>query len=86
MKLIEADVLLEKMKHRRDYVGRPSDPVCLIEDAPIIDAKPVRHGRWIKMTEAPEWDQKRCSVCGDISCCQRNYCPNCGAKMDIEDN
>ena len=35
------DALLEKMNHRRDYVGRPSDPVCLVEDAPTIDAVPV---------------------------------------------
>jgi len=34
MRLIDADKLLEQMEHRRDYVGRPSDPVCLIEDAP----------------------------------------------------
>ena len=29
------------MKHRKDYVGRPSDAVCLVEDAPTIDAIPV---------------------------------------------
>ena len=37
MRLIDADILLEQMKHRRDYVGRPSDPVCLVEDAPTVD-------------------------------------------------
>jgi hypothetical protein len=36
MRLIDADKLLEKMEHRRDYVGRLSDPVCLIEDAPTV--------------------------------------------------
>lgn len=62
---------------------------CAMEEAkdvlltlPAVDAEPVRHGRWLRMDEAPEWDQRRCSECGDISCCQRNYCPNCGAKMD----
>ena len=86
MRLIDGDALLEKMKRRREYVGRPSDPVCLVEDAPTIDAVPVVHGRWIKLAEASEWDQKRCSVCGDVACCQGNYCMNCGAKMDGGDN
>lgn len=44
----------------------------------------MRHGRWEPYKRAPEWDQKQCSVCGDISCCQGNFCPNCGAKMDGE--
>ena len=54
-----------------------------IDQLPAVDAAPPAvHGRWIKLAEAPEWDQRRCTVCGDVSCCQRNYCPNCGAKMD----
>ena len=41
MRLIDADPLLEQMKRRKDYIGRPSDPVCLVEDAPTVDAVPV---------------------------------------------
>lgn len=41
MRLIDADALLEQMKHRKEYVGRPSDPVCLVEDAPTIPAVPL---------------------------------------------
>ena len=37
MRLIDADALLEQMRRRKDYVGRPSDPVCLVEDAPTFD-------------------------------------------------
>ena len=44
MRLIDGDALLEQMKHRRDYVGRPSDPVCLVEDAPTI-------GCWISVKD-----------------------------------
>ena len=36
MRLIDGDALLEKMMHRHEYVGRPSDPECLIEDAPTM--------------------------------------------------
>ncbi len=35
-RLIDGDALLEQMKHRKEYVGRPSDPVCLVEDAPTV--------------------------------------------------
>lgn len=61
----------------------------LINEPPAADVEPVRHGRW---------ENKRglysCSECGmtcpydvqaDVieywSC---NYCPNCGAKMDLK--
>lgn len=48
----------------------------LIEDAPTVD--PVKHGHWINGNWAI-----RCSVCGyDMPWAVRNYCPNCGAKMD----
>lgn len=51
-KYVDADVLLEQMKLRRFFVGRASDPICIIEDAPAADAEPVRHGHWVyKMRE-----------------------------------
>ena len=64
-----------------------------IENAPTIEAVEVVHGRWINAQIAAndpfgyythEVDVFTCSVCGvqfDVSEC-RNYCPNCGAKMD----
>ena len=38
-----------------------------------------RHGRWIEVTKNIAW---KCSECSELSCCEPNYCPNCGAKMD----
>ena len=55
-----------------------------ITELPAVDAAPVVHARWIDIPDKPYWDQKMCSVCGDYFCCQNNYCPNCGAKMDEE--
>ena len=86
MRLIDADAL------KREITDSGEDSTIAnyvrhvlretLDNVPTINAVPVRHGRWLRMDEAPEWDQRRCSECGDISCCQRNYCPNCGAKMD----
>ncbi len=47
---------------------------------------PVMHGRWITSSERP--DKLICSVCNcgfdTWKYDQHNYCPNCGAKMDLE--
>ena len=54
---------------------------------PAADVAPVRHGRWGTHSDRP--DSLICSVCN----CgfdmwkhdPHNYCPNCGAKMDMRD-
>lgn len=56
-----------------------------ISSLPIVDAVPVRHGKWIKISPANIFE---CSKCGknvmtnDIS--EYNFCHGCGAKMDGE--
>lgn len=58
-----------------------------IDDAPGVEAEPVRHGRWIHRMHrifGNTYDYE-CSVCGcDYALAEYNYCPNCGAKMDAE--
>ena len=59
----------------------------IITDLPTADVAPVRHGRW-------ENGNPICPVCGgdkfkdldaDIwSDWKPAFCPNCGAKMDLE--
>lgn len=51
------------------------------EDAPTIDAEPVKHGRWVE-TDRDDPCYYACSLCGKRSDFEENYCPNCGAKMD----
>ena len=55
----------------------------IVSRTPASDVAPVQHGRWIDARE----------YCGDYMCsnCEAlygtnkfNYCPNCGAKMDLE--
>lgn len=68
----------------------------LIMRQKAVDAAPVVHGRWVKMTGMmpPEYHgHYECSECqwhmkGLRNSWTReeelNYCPNCGAKMDGE--
>ena len=41
MDLIIRKSVAEKMARRRDYVGRPSDPDCIIADEPSVPAVPL---------------------------------------------
>jgi hypothetical protein len=98
MELIDKNILLEQMKRRKDYIGRASDPVCLVEDAPAVDATPVVHGTWIEKLHydnedncIQEWQSAKCDKCGLYHTTpysyyfeKYKYCPNCGAKMDRE--
>jgi len=47
------------------------------------DTEPVEHGRWIRWAGS---DTKYCSVCGAYEDLALDYCPNCGARMDGDDN
>ena len=51
------------------------------------DVAPVRHGWWTWNEEGEiDWEQfYRCSNCGDKEYWESNFCPNCGAKMDLEE-
>lgn len=58
----------------------------MIESLPTVDAEPVRHGRWIR----DDFGAK-CDACGLYAYRDKfdqpwesPYCPNCGAKMDGE--
>lgn len=54
-----------------------------VNNAPTIDAAPVRHGQWMFGGDGIV----ECSVCNetyDVNMMPRNYCPNCWAKMDLK--
>ena len=52
------------------------------------DVAPVRHGRWLQKKHkifGNAYDYV-CSECGcDYALAEYNYCPNCGCKMDLEE-
>lgn len=62
------------------------------ENLPAADVADVRHGRWVDKTNISRSAVEQrvdCSVCGQIfwttAVLSFNYCPNCGALMDKED-
>ena len=95
MRLIDADALMKQAYWKGEVPtndnlyadGCEVVNAADIEDAPTIDAEPVRHGRW-EFKHPNGW---ACSECGEWGLmidnrgiCKSNYCPNCGAKMDLE--
>lgn len=64
------------------------DLMDLINSVPSADVAPVRHGRWVFKRGCYKTDEHSCSLCGQLLTTPRkvraNYCPNCGAKMDLE--
>lgn len=86
---------------REDALKAVDDIVCdagdaertcdRIIDLPSEDVAPVRHGRWIEhyKSDAPPTLRSRwtCSWCGNVQTYgATDYCPNCGARMDGENN
>ena len=61
-----------------------SDVRKALQMTPTADVQEVRHGKWEKCKE--RCCEYRCSVCGYELCRTTNYCPNCGAKMDGNEN
>ena len=55
------------------------------------DVEPVRHGHWIETSHERDfppyyYHDFTCSNCRNREQNKRVYCPECGAKMDEEDN
>ena len=62
-----------------------------IDNAPTADVQEVKHGHWIEQAKIKKDGEVRlvhwqCSLCGCfLGTNTANYCPECGAKMDLED-
>ena len=53
-----------------------------LRDMKTADVVPVRHGKWLHRKNGVAY----CSECEvDTVEDETNYCPNCGAKMDLEE-
>ena len=100
MRLIDADKMDANYTHSIDFDGNTDSLVDDINDwvaeQPTIDAEPVVHGRWIILCQAETTapccrkdklsDYPTCTRCGGYNIGGKTaYCPNCGAKMDEEE-
>ncbi len=47
---------------------------------------PVHHGRWLKPLDRRMKSHSRCSKCCGLTLEVYDYCPHCGAKMDLNDD
>lgn len=70
---------------------RVGEEITAIQNAPTIEAEPRKHGKPIPLNVTYEFEGKvyarqyssECPFCGDSGA--KNYCPNCGAKMDLDE-
>lgn len=97
---IEKEALLNAIcidRCERNYRGICTccDEAALVKHFPTADAEPVKHGRWVMTLYTTTSKRGRvisnkkfaCSECGYHNGRKRNnYCPNCGAKMDLEES
>lgn len=81
---IERDCLIDMIaeRNRNTCNGKMSciQMKRMVESVPAADVDPVRHGHWYDKGSL----SCRCSECGCKSNRENNYCPHCGAKMDLE--
>lgn len=100
MRLVDADEIRKKaVPHTRGEHGYSANIrkwavlVGDIDDAPTIEAEPVRHGRWIDGADSFGAERGKFRVCSWCNTCfprddaivppaYWQGCPNCGAKMD----
>lgn len=96
-RLIDADQFKAKLLSLMDTKSpTPSDVDCMLDGVlNLLDEQPtetpeswVKHGRWIVYPTLVSF--LRCSQChhgvGWHDDKKPNYCPNCGARMDGEQN
>ena len=89
MRLIDADGINWESVEEEHGARTPAVVACqsLVQNAPTIEAEPVRRGRWLTEYGDHIYAGLRpmficCSECGMVTAVEWHYCPNCGAKMD----
>ena len=95
MKLIDADALIGKTiigSRRNNKTIIRYIVTNIVQNAPTVDAEPVRHGKWKQWDSYGFEDTYKCTACGESFVLIEGtpitngykYCPSCGTKMDAE--
>ena len=97
MRLIDADKLEELCDIMAEKCGGIGESIwnqfrTTVECSPTIEAEPVIHAKWIF---SPDHSEGECTNCNfkiygrpyqnTYLIVPYNYCPNCGAKMEVDD-
>ena len=109
MRLIDADALMKSIgcedatkygnktaeqQHNSYSTMMMYEIANAIDDAPTIEAEPVRHGTWEEIETcafvgfdgngSPKERRQKYyrHICGRCSAIKEKFCPNCGVKMD----
>ena len=91
MRMINADDLEQALREAglAEIIKDDCSKCTSAWGVPIVDAEPVRHGHWVEIEDSRV--RGYCSVCGweshlyEDDVVGMSYCPNCGAKMEEED-
>ena len=83
MRLIDADALRRRKELRFGLMAAITTIQFLIDEAPTVEER--KQGHWLTKKA---WHVE-CSECHHVLefiCDVKKYCPNCGAKMDGDNN
>ena len=83
-KALTAAAAHDKDKNRRTW----AKAICILHDLPAADVSPVRHGDWEIVLGSNGNEYMVCTCCRvsqDLTGVF-TYCPNCGARMDGDDD
>ena len=87
---IDADLILPEMESKLD-MQELYLPVhfqeFIVDEIPTADVSPVRHGYWVKEKRDVliHWHCSACKECFYLDMPNAEYCPHCGAKMDLKE-
>ena len=87
---IDADLILPEMESKFD-MQELYLPVhfqeFIVDEIPTADVAPVRHGYWVKEKRDVliHWHCSACKECFYLDKPNAEYCPHCGAKMDLKE-
>lgn len=91
MRLIDVDAVWDRYNkeyRQQDIYDGAQDKDWLercINEAPTVDAEPVRHGKWLSFTD----DGRQYEACSECEYTKivggaNSWCPACGARMEVE--
>lgn len=84
--LISRAVAKEAIRKKFSSISDRCEINEVLNGLPAVDATLVIHARWCEEQERTNhWHCGNCGFVEGIVSRFYNYCPNCGAKMDIEE-